>query len=51
MGLAKETKKSISPEIEPFATFNNNSRMMLLLRQIRDASHDFSLGYNLREDK
>jgi hypothetical protein len=22
--------------------------MMLLLRQIRDASHDFSLGYNLK---
>jgi len=25
---------------------NKNSRMMLLLRQIRDATHDFSLGYN-----
>jgi len=48
MGLAKENEEIYLPgRLNPLR-FNNNSRMMLLLRQIRDASHDFSLGYNLK---
>ena len=46
IGLAKE-HEDIFPlgETTPLR-FSKNSRMMLLLRQIRDATHDFSIGYN-----
>lgn len=46
IGLAKENEEIYLPcEVEP-KRFDKNSRMMLLIRQIRDATHDFSLGYN-----
>ena len=48
MGLAKENEEIYLPGRCTPLWFNKNSRMMLLLRQIRDASHDFSLGYNLK---
>jgi excinuclease ABC subunit C len=46
IGLAKEHEEVYLPnELMP-RVFDENSRMMLLLRRIRDAAHRFSLGYN-----
>ncbi|MFA5366282.1 MAG: excinuclease ABC subunit UvrC, partial [Candidatus Bathyarchaeia archaeon] len=57
IGLAKENEEIYLPDKPEPIRLDKNSRMMLLLRQIRDATHDFSLGYNrkrremkLRED-
>jgi excinuclease ABC subunit C len=48
IGLAKEHEEIYLPnEVTP-RIFDKNNRMMLLLRKIRDAAHDFSLGYNLK---
>lgn len=41
----KEEEIYIPGEKEPLK-FDNNSKMMLLLREIRDSVHDFVLGYN-----
>lgn len=46
IGLAKEHEEIYLPESPEPKKFDKNSRMMLLLRKIRDATHDFSLGYN-----
>ena len=46
IGIAKENEEIYLPEESTPLRLNKNSRMMLLLRQIRDATHDFSLGYN-----
>jgi excinuclease ABC subunit C len=46
IGLAKEHEEIYLPEDPTPKTFPKNSRMILLLRKIRDATHDFSLGYN-----
>jgi excinuclease ABC subunit C len=46
IGLAKEHEDIYLPDESAPRTFDRNSRMMLLLRKIRDAAHDFSLGYN-----
>ncbi len=46
IGLAKEHEEIYMPDISVPKVFPKNSRMMLLLRKIRDATHDFSLGYN-----
>lgn len=46
IGLAKENEELYLPDDPIPLQFNNNSRMMLLIRQIRDATHDFALGYN-----
>lgn len=46
IGLAKEHEELYLPDDPIPLQFNNNSRMMLLIRQIRDATHDFALGYN-----
>ncbi|MDD4325816.1 MAG: excinuclease ABC subunit UvrC [Candidatus Bathyarchaeota archaeon] len=46
IGLAKENEEIYLPGDPEPKVFNKNSRMMLLLRKIRDATHDFSLGYN-----
>ena len=46
IGLAKEHEEIFLPGQQKPLMFRKNSRMMLLLRQIRDATHDFSLGYN-----
>ena len=48
IGLAKEREEIYMPEDSAPKRFDKNSRMMLLLRRIRDAAHDFSLGYNLK---
>jgi excinuclease ABC subunit C len=46
IGLAKEREEIYLPNDPVPKVFDKNSRMMLLLRKIRDATHDFSLGYN-----
>jgi len=46
IGLAKEREEIYMPNDAAPRIFDRNSRMMLLLRKIRDATHDFSLGYN-----
>ena len=46
IGLAKEHEDIFLPGDSTPLCFSKNSRMMLLLRQIRDATHDFSIGYN-----
>ena len=46
IGLAKEHEEIYLPDESSPRNFDKNSRMMLLLRKIRDAAHDFSLGYN-----
>jgi len=48
VGLAKEREEIYLSEDSAPKRFNKNSRMMLLLRRIRDAAHDFSLSYNLK---
>ena len=46
IGLAKEREELYYPDDPTPHSFDKNSRMMLLLRKIRDATHDFSVGYN-----
>lgn len=46
IGLAKENEEIYRPNVPEPIQLDKNSRMMLLIRQIRDATHDFSLGYN-----
>jgi excinuclease ABC subunit C len=46
IGLAKEHEELYYPNDTTPHSFDKNSRMMLLLRKIRDATHDFSVGYN-----
>jgi excinuclease ABC subunit C len=48
IGLAKEREEIYLPDEPAPIIFDKNSRMILLLRKIRDAAHDFSLGYNLK---
>ena len=48
IGLAKEHEEIYLPNESAPKVFDKNSRMMLLLRKIRDAAHEFSLGYNLK---
>ena len=46
IGLAKEHEEIYLPDEKVSRQFDVNSRMMLLLRQIRDATHDFAVRYN-----
>jgi excinuclease ABC subunit C len=46
IGLAKENEEIYKPDTQSSLKLDKNSRIMLLIRQIRDATHDFSLGYN-----
>jgi excinuclease ABC subunit C len=46
IGLAKENEEIYLPEDKTPLKFPLSSKMMLLLRRIRDATHDFSVGYN-----
>jgi len=46
IGLAKKREEIYLPgEVLP-RKFDSNGKMMLLLRRIRDATHEFSVGYN-----
>ncbi|MFH0748781.1 MAG: excinuclease ABC subunit UvrC [Candidatus Bathyarchaeota archaeon] len=46
IGLAKKFEEIYLPTAAVPRRFDKNSRMMLLLEQIRDATHNFSLSYN-----
>ena len=46
IGLAKENEEVYLPNEGAARKFETNSRMMLLLRQIRDSAHDFAVRYN-----
>lgn len=49
IGLAKKLEEIYLPNEKEPLLFPKNSRMMLLLRKIRDATHDFSVGYNRKK--
>jgi excinuclease ABC subunit C len=46
IGLAKEHEEIYLPNENVPRNFDTHSRMMLLLRQIRDAAHKFAVKYN-----
>jgi excinuclease ABC subunit C len=46
IGLAKEHEEIYLPNETSPKKFEPNSKMMLLLRQIRDATHNFAIKYN-----
>ena len=46
IGLSKENEEIHLPNESFPRRYQKNSRMILLLRQIRDATHNFSIGYN-----
>ena len=46
IGLAKKYEEIFLPDELTPRRFNKNSRMMLLLRRIRDSAHDFSVRYS-----
>lgn len=48
IGLSKQHEEIHLPDKLVAMHFPENSRMMLLLRRIRDATHNFSIGYNLK---
>ncbi len=48
IGLAKEREEIYLPDESAPLQFDKNSRMMLFLRKVRDETHRFSLGYNLK---
>ncbi len=48
IGLAKEHEEIYLPDNPSPKSFDKNSRMLLLLRKIRDTAHEFSLSYNLK---
>jgi excinuclease ABC subunit C len=49
IGLAKKHEEIYLPNTTQALVFDNNNRMMLLLRKIRDATHDFAIGYNRKK--
>lgn len=46
IGIAKEHEEIYLPDDAAPRRFDSRSRMMLLVRQIRDATHNYALGYN-----
>ncbi|HYD02813.1 MAG TPA: excinuclease ABC subunit UvrC [Alphaproteobacteria bacterium] len=46
ISLAKQNEEIYTPSSKEPMQFEKNSKMMLLLREIRDSVHDFVLGYN-----
>ncbi len=48
IGLAKEQEEIYLPEEQVPKRFEVDSRMMLFLRKVRDETHHFALGYNLK---
>ncbi|MBI5224348.1 excinuclease ABC subunit UvrC [Candidatus Micrarchaeota archaeon] len=46
IGIAKKFEEIYLPDESQPRIFDKNSRMMLLLRKIRDETHRFSIGYN-----
>jgi excinuclease ABC subunit C len=48
IGLAKEREEIYLPDEQKPKNFDKDSRMMLFLRKVRDETHRFALGYNLK---
>lgn len=48
IGIAKEKEEIYLPSESEPRQFDKTSKMMLLLRQIRDETHRFSVGYNIK---
>ena len=48
IGLAKEHEEVYLPGASDPRRFDENGRIMLFLRQIRDAAHNFALRYNFK---
>ena len=48
IGLAKEREEVYLPGESAPLQFNKNHRMMFFLRKVRDETHRFSLGYNMK---
>jgi excinuclease ABC subunit C len=46
IGLAKEKEEIYKPNQQTPIQLDKNNRIILLIRQIRDATHDFSINYN-----
>jgi excinuclease ABC subunit C len=46
IGLAKQFEEIFLPDEPTPRRFDKNSRMMLLLRKIRDSAHNFSVSYS-----
>jgi len=46
IGISKQNEEIYLPEESIPRRYPKDSRMILLLRQIRDATHNFSIGYN-----
>jgi excinuclease ABC subunit C len=46
IGIAKENEELHQPNKQTPIQIDKNTRIMLLIRQIRDATHDFSVNYN-----
>lgn len=46
ISLAKQNEEIFSPSSNDPIQFDNNSKMMILIREIRDSVHSFVLGYN-----
>lgn len=49
IGLAKKQEEIYLPTVNQPLVFDKNNRMMLLLRKIRDATHNFALSYNRKK--
>ncbi len=48
IGLAKEHEEIYLPDASVPMQFDKNSSMMLFLRRVRDETHRFALGYNVK---
>lgn len=46
IGLAKKFEEIYLPDEDKPRRFDNNGKMMLLVRRIRDATHNFAITYN-----
>ncbi|MCW4016318.1 MAG: excinuclease ABC subunit UvrC [Candidatus Bathyarchaeota archaeon] len=51
IGLAKKYEEIFLPDELTSRRFNKNSRMMLLLRRIRDSAHNFSVSYSRKRSQ
>lgn len=49
ISLAKKEEEIFKPGVEESFKFDNNSKMMLLIRQIRDSVHTFVINYNRKK--
>lgn len=48
-GVSRDKNEIYLPNLEESLTFNNDSKMMLTLRKIRDSVHNFVINYNRKK--